>query len=109
MRPDLPSKFQCRCISVDTAVTPHDIALYGLFMVNAAGVTLTLPAPSESVCDSECLIVNHSNNNITIACSNGFPNSLDSITLAAGASILLYCARIPGASFCWASVGATPA
>jgi len=96
-------------VETDTVLDSHDVQLYGLFVVNAGGITLTLPPAREAVGDAECFVVNNSSANITLSCSNGFPNDLDSITLAAGASVLLYCAPVSGAAYRWASVGATAA
>jgi hypothetical protein len=107
MRPDLPSTFACKAIAADAVLDGHDVNLYGLFVVNAPGVTLTLPPAQETVANRECFVVNNSANSVTIACPTGFPNDLDSITLAAGASVLLYCAPVSGISYRWASVGAT--
>lgn len=107
MRPDLPSKFECKSITSDATLTAHDVVVNGLFVVNAAGVTVTLPAAHEALADRECFIVNNAPNNVTISCANGFPNNFDSITLAAGASVLLYCAQVSGTLYRWASVGAT--
>lgn len=108
MRPDLPSRFQSKIITADTTLTTHDIALFGLFVASAAAVTITLPTPQEAMDGAENIVVNHSANNVTVSCPNGFANSLDSITLAGGASILLYCAEVSGNSYRWAAVGATP-
>jgi hypothetical protein len=108
MRPDLPSRFVSKIITSDTTLTTHDIALYGLFVASTAGVAITLPIPHEAMNGAESLIVNHSASTISVNCLNGFANSLDSITLAAGASILLYCAEVSGNTYRWAVVGATP-
>lgn len=107
MRPDLPSHFTSKSFSSDAVLDSHDAALYGLFVVNAPGVTLTFPPAEEAVAHCECFVVNNSSGTATVACASGFPNDLDSITLAAGGSVLLYCAPISGASYRWASVGAT--
>ncbi len=107
MRPDLPSKFVSKGITSDAVLDGHDVALYGLFVVNASGVTLTLPPAQEAVAHCECFVVNNSAGNATVSSPSGFPNDLDSITLAAGAGVLLYCAPVSGTSYRWASVGAT--
>ena len=109
MRPDLPSKFECKSIASDTTLSARDVALNGLFVVNTPGITVTLPAAQEAIADRECFIVNNADNSVTISCPNSFPNGLDTITLAAGASVLLYCAQISGTQYRWASVGATAA
>jgi hypothetical protein len=109
MRPDLPSKFECKGISANVTLTSHEVHMYGLFLVNASGVTVTLPAAQEAVAHRECFVVNNAGGNVTVACSNGFPNNLDTITLAPGAGVILYCVPITGASYRWASVGATAA
>jgi len=107
MRPDLPSKFQSKSITSDIVLDSNDAHLFGLFVANAAGITVTLPNADEGAGDSECLVVNNSSGSVTLACPNGFPNGFDNITLAAGASVLLYCAPVFGTSYRWASVGAT--
>jgi len=83
--------------------------LYGLFIVSTAGVTVTLPPPQEALDGAECLIVNNCGDSVTVASSNGFPNSLDSVALSAGAAVFLYCAQTSGTTYRWASVGANPA
>jgi hypothetical protein len=109
MRPDLPSRFTYRSIDVSTALGPHDVMLYGLFIVSSPGITVTLPPPQEALDGAECLIVNDAADSATVASSEGFPNSLDTITLAAGAAVFLYCAQTSGTAYRWASVGANPA
>jgi hypothetical protein len=107
MRPDSPSKFQCKTVAVDTTMTTQDVQTKGLFVITSAGVTLTLPAPGAALSGYECLISNNSNNNVTVSCANGFPNNGDSILLAAATSVSLYCTPISGTDYRWVSVGAT--
>lgn len=107
MRRDLPSKFESQTISGSTTVTSHDMAIKGLFVADTAGIVITLPSPWQGIDGSECLVVNNSGGAITLSCADGFPNDADSLSLAAGASVLLYCARVGGSSYRWASVGAT--
>ncbi len=107
MRPDLPSKFQSKTVAADTTITTHEVQTKGLFVVTSAGVTITLPAPDKALNGYECLVANNSNNTVTISCNDGFPNNGDSISLAAGASVSLYCAHVSGTDYKWVSVGAT--
>jgi hypothetical protein len=107
MRRDLPSRFESRVISADTTLTTHDVSVGGLFVAEASGITVTLPSPQQAIDGAESLLVNNSSGNVAVTCPDGFPNSLDSITLAAGASVLLYCTRVSGQSYRWSSVGAT--
>lgn len=109
MRCDLPSKFQTKVFSASATVTTHDVGLYGLLVAAAAGITLTLPAPGMELDGVECMIVNNSSDSVTVACSNGFPNSADNLTLPAAAGLFLYCAQVSSTSYRWATVGATAA
>ena len=107
MRPDSPSRFETTVLSADTTITGPQVQTKGLFAVTVAGTTITLPAPDDSLCGYECLIANHSDNTITISCTNGFPNDGDSISLAAGAGVFLYCASVDAGTLRWISIGAT--
>ena len=107
MRRDLPSRFEPKITSQSTAVTIHELTVGGLFVLDTSGITVTLPSPQQAADGVESIFVNNSNNDVTLACTNGFPNSADTITLGAGASAFLYCARVSQGSYIWASVGAT--
>ena len=107
MRSDLPSRFQTKVFVGNATVTTHDVGLYGLLVAATAGITLILPTPGRELDGVECMIVNNSSDSVTIACSNGFPNSADNLTLPAGAAIYLYCAQLSGTAYRWATVGAT--
>ena len=107
MRRDLPSRFESRVIAADATLTTHDVSVGGLFVAETSGTTVTLPPPQQAIDGVETLIVNNSSGNVTISCPDGFPNSLDTILLGAGASVLLYCAHVSGQSHRWSAVGAT--
>lgn len=107
MRRDLPSTFETRVISGPVSLTTHDVALKGLFLVAAPGITVTLPSPQEALCGAECIVVNDSPGGISVSCPNGFPDDLDAITLAAAASVLLVCIRSADGVYRWCSIGAT--
>jgi hypothetical protein len=107
MRRDLPSTFETRVISGSVSLTTHDVALKGLFLVAASGITVTLPTPQEALCGTECIVVNDSSGSITVSCANGFPHNLDAIALSAGASVLLVCIRSADGVYRWCSIGAT--
>lgn len=109
MRRDLPSTFETKVISGSASLTTHDVAHKGLFVVEASGITLTLPTPQEALSGVECVVVNDSSGSITLSCSNGFPDNLDSIALAAGASVLLVCILLVDGAYRWCSIGATAA
>ncbi len=108
MRRDLPSSFEAMIISATSSLTVHDMLVRGLFVVDTPGITVTLPAPQPAIDGAECIVVNNAADNVTVSAANGFPNNLDSITLASGAGILLYCARTSATSYRWAVVGALP-
>ena len=105
MRRDLPSAFEAKTISADTTLTTHDILLKGLFVNATSGVTITLPPPQETVNGAECLVVNHSNGDLTLSCVDGFPDDADSRTIPAGSSAMLYCANVSGHEYRWALIG----
>ena len=105
MRRDTPSAFEAKTISTDTTLTTHDVLLKGLFVNSASGVTITLPSPQEAFNGVECLVVNHSNGNLTLSCADGFPNNADNVTVPAGAGVILYCANVSGHEYRWALVG----
>lgn len=107
MRRDLPSKFEPIFLSQNTVLTPQNVNLDGLFIVGTSGVTVTLPNALEAVNGAECIVVNNSSGAVTVACADGFPNDLDSVSLAAGQSMLLYCAPVLGGAYRWAAIGAT--
>lgn len=107
MRRDLPSQFESTRVSGNTTIRSHDVLMGGLYVTDTSGITMTLPPPAEAIKGAECLIVNNSTGNVTVACADGFPNGSDALTLAAGASVWLYCAQVSGTLYRWASVGAT--
>ncbi|MEW6113782.1 MAG: hypothetical protein AB1664_16745 [Thermodesulfobacteriota bacterium] len=107
MRRDLPSRFECIVLSANASLTTEEVMLRGLFVASTGGITITLPTPNEPINAAECVVVNNTNSNVTIACVNGFPNNGDSITLAAGASAFLYCAQVSATVYRWAPIGAT--
>jgi hypothetical protein len=101
----MPSAFETKTISADTTLITHDVLLKGLFVTTASGVTITLPSPQEAVNGAECLVVNHSNGDLTLSCVDGFPNDADSRTMPAGSSAMLYCANVSGHEYRWALIG----
>jgi len=109
MRPDLPSRLAPKFISASSTLTAHDVISAGLFVATGSGISITLPAPGQAVNAAECIVVNNSAGNVTITCSGGFPNSANTVTLVAGASVCLYCAQVSGSVYRWSVVGATPA
>jgi hypothetical protein len=92
-------------LSANASLTTEDVMPRGLFVAATGGITITLPTPNEPISATECVVVNNTNSNVTIACANGFPNNGDSITLPAGASAFLYCAQVSATANRWAAIG----
>ena len=109
MRRDLPSKFEPKIISESTTLTTHDLMVKGLIVAGASGITIALPTPQAALDGVECIVVNNSDGQVTLSCTNGFPNDADSLTLDASASLILYCAEVSAASYRWSCIGATAA
>jgi len=94
-------------LSATATLSTEDVMLRGLFVATAGGITITLPTPYEAINAAECIVVNNAGSNVTVACADGFPNNSNSISLAAGASALLYCAQVSATAYPWAAIGAT--
>jgi hypothetical protein len=76
-------------------------------MADTGGITLTLPQPAEDYAKRYvCFFLsNHGASSITVACTNGFAQSGDSITVAAGKTVLLMCIKTAPSAYVLAVIG----
>ncbi len=108
MRCDLPSQWNPLEISGNVTLSEHDCRVFGWFFAAGSG-TITLPFPSRELNGVEIAVVNGSLGVETVACPNGFPHNLDSVTINAGQSVFLTCGPAAGGLYAWAVFGGTAA
>ena len=100
-RPGSPSKFRTKEVAASVALTEQDIKGYGRFVAITAAQTITLPTPSLDLDGWECLFVNNSTGNLTLASASGFARSGSSLVLATTTAVMLHCGWDGGTGYIW--------
>lgn len=101
MRRDDKSRWLTKKCLTSQAVSPADIFNAGRLLVAADNLTLTLPTPQSDWDSLEFIVVNDSATNAILACTNGFFNDTDSVTIASGNSIAITCGYDTDRTYRW--------